>query len=465
VLIRCDVQEPFTMDHGDLEDSILKRRFAPMPRRRAVLTEEAVEAAVKALSGIAANELAKAADELLEHFETHEEKQGLVGGEGKANRMTSRAQETGSDSSVVGEVKVSGLITPDSSSKNTLSEDGNITVSLTDTYAREWTTASGPRARSSSAGSSARTHDCEADGCYGLTARFIDDDRLSDDYAARGGGKKRKVPASAQQGPTQSGEREESGCGHTCGHVCDATTSSIVDRMHRASTEDTADPPSQEYPHARCCSHSSIRIVPDPVIHIPKRRSTPARTAQEFEKRLFLGRKAQVMGLWSDAVTCLSQEQRKPSKTAAPGQGKTPVEGIPTKDELEELVQALEYIGVSGWEGDRVGAGAGAGAWDGHVLRGRIKGTTLTATTATTSGADPEPKVSPGKLKWRKRGRVAERYCWLSREPVKRGGWIPEGTFEFEMPSSGKFASLPFRLRLIKDVLPFSFVHDAKGRA
>jgi hypothetical protein len=437
--------------HRDIEqDLISKRRFAPMPRRRA--GNETEEGATGSMgtnfeATYAANELARAAEELLEHFETHEEK-GLVsdGGGGKANRTRGRAQDEGSDSSVPGQVKISGVITPDqsSSSKNGLSEDGNITVSLTDTYTPAWPT----RARSSSAGSSNRTHDCEADGCYGLTARFIDDDRLSDDYAARGGGKKRKVPASAQQGPSIAGERDESVCGHTCGHVCDATTSSIVDRMNRTSFDDTQ----SQLPTRCCCSHhSTIRIVPDPVIHIPKRRTTPARTAREYEKRLFLGRKAQVMGLLADAVTCLSQAQGqeraqgKQGKSGVTGQqGKgAPVEGIPSKDELEELVQALEYTGVSGWEGDRVGSGA---VWDGHVLRGRIKGGTLTgtSTTATTETGD-QPKPGPGKLKWRKRGRVAERFNWLSRKPVKRGGWIPEGTFEFEMPSSGAFSRPPSR--------------------
>lgn len=434
--------------HRDIEQDIIsKRRFAPMPRRRAALeTEEGATGPMgkNVETTYAANELARAAEELLEHFETHEEKGLVLGGEGKANRIRGRVQDEGSDSSVTGQAKISGLITPDqsSSSKNGLSEDGNITVSLTDTYVPTWPT----RARSSSAGSSNRTHDCEADGCYGLTARFIDDDRLSDDYAARGGGKKRKVPASAQQGPSLAGERDESLCGHTCGHVCDATTSSIVDRMNRDTSEDTQN----QSPTRCCCSHhSTIRIVPDPVIHIPKRRQTPARTAREYEKRLFLGRKAQVMGLLADAVTCLGQAQgqergqEKQGKSGVPAQGKgTPVEGIPSKDELEELVKALEYTGVSGWEGDRVGSGA---VWDGHVLRGRIKGGTLTGTSSTTPETGDQSPPGPAKLKWRRWGRVAERFNWLSRKPVKRGGWIPEGTFEFEMPSSGAFSCLPSR--------------------
>lgn len=168
---------------------------------------------------------------------------------------------------------------------------------------------------------------------------------------------------------------------------------------------------------------------------------TDARKAIGFEKRLFNARKAQVLGLHADAVTCLGQTKQK--NTA-----------IPSKEELEELINALEYTGVSGWEGDKVGTGAGL--FEGHTVKGRIKGDTLIGTSliagssdlvaasATTSSDQPNDATTkdiglqtPGKLNWRKRGRMAERHEWLNRKPVKRKGWIPEGTFEFEMPSTG----------------------------
>lgn len=465
------------MDHQqDLEHTAIlnSRRFAPIPRRsRTVERKPDVDgSSVPAMDGpsptlktmaaqtyASANELAKAAEELLEHFDQATLKgdkgssQGrvLAQGSDKANRrivLDSGLHEDGSDSSAGGEVeiKISGLMTPEesSSSKNGLSEDGNMAV-IADAYntPRDWSTGR-TQASSESASSTRREHDCEHDGCYGLTARFIDDDRLSDDYAARGGGKKRKVPASAQQGPTQSGERDETSCVHSCGHICnEATTSTILDTMNRrthpdeTSSADGSDSlhDQQSCPHVRCCDrHSSIRIVPDPIIRVPKRRMTAARTAIEFEKRLFHARKAQVLGLHADAVTCIGQSKQK----------NAPV--VPSKGELEELVKALEYTGVTGWEGDRVGSGAGL--WEGHVLRGRIKNGTLTGTSplTTTSGSEPnqseQPSIpqSPGKLKWRKQGRIAERHTWRNRKPVKRGGWIPEGTFEFEMPSTGKSA-------------------------
>ncbi|GHJ90235.1 hypothetical protein NliqN6_6637 [Naganishia liquefaciens] len=436
------------------------RRLAPMPRRRlaAARTDaresgDAGAGSTMARTVVEADELARAADELLEHFD---QATVLHDGEGRHRRGNSASKaggakeerrivlgsrglhEDGSESSGGGgeiEHKMVGLMTPDDlafKAESSASED-------------DWlpsTTA----AAAAAAASARREHDCERDGCYGLTSRFIDDDRLSDDYAARGGGKKRKVPASAQQGPTQTGDRDETTCVHSCGHICsEATTSSIVDTMNRhASTRhddhDNAQTDSGTCPHVRCCAHqSTIRIVPDPVIQVPKRRMTSARLANDFERRLFNARKAQVMGLHADAMTCLNQGKPKSTTTTA---ATAAAAAVPTREELEELVKALEYTGVAGWEGDKVGSSASGGMWDGHVLKGRVVNGTLTATSGSVESRSTgtvdavEGKASAvDKLKWRKRGRIAERHEWQSRKPVKRGGWVPEGTFEFEIPS------------------------------
>ncbi|KAJ9115922.1 hypothetical protein QFC22_005065 [Naganishia vaughanmartiniae] len=416
-------------------------------------------------------DLAKAADDLLAHFDqtTTIREDGKVAVarasgrlQGKQNAVGKESgkrlieDSSGSSSGGEIEIKISGLMTPDdsSSSKNGLWEDGN---SIIDTYSTpaDWSAVPASTMPTTAPISSEMDYDCEHGGCYALTTRFIDDDRLSDDYAARGGGKKRKVPASAQQGPTQPGEREENACLHSCGHVCGeetiTPTKNTMDRQAQSEEEHgdhfisdlDSQYDQQSCPHSRCCDHhSSIRIVPDPVIRVPKRRMTDARMRIGFEKRLFNARKAQVLGLHADAVTCLGQTKQKNA-------------AIPSKEELEELISALEYTGVSGWEGDKVGTGAGL--FDGHAVTGRIKGDTLIGTSVTAGSSDlVAPSVTttsssdqpsdaakqdsglqtPGKLNWWKRGRMAERYEWLNRKAVKRKGWIPEGTFEFEMPST-----------------------------
>ncbi|KAJ9108558.1 hypothetical protein QFC19_002274 [Naganishia cerealis] len=463
------------------------RRYAPIPRRRRGNHGSNVEAYSATSVGSPGSplnsmpvqrfssptELARAAEELLEHFdqattirddvqaakeETASRAHGKQNTSGKESGRELMDDCSGSSSGGEIEIKISGLMTPDdsSSSKNGLWEDGTSIVSVLAPYSTpgDWSSVPPPIVPTMVSGDAGRDYDCDHDGCYATTTRFIDDDRLSDDYAARGGGKKRKVPASAQQGPVQPGERDENACLHSCGHICsEATTAAILNTMHKQTQSDerggnssTNDSDFQHdqlsCPHMRCCDHhSSIRIVPDPVIRVPKRRMTNARTAIGFEKRLFNARKAQVLGLHADAVTCLGQTKQKNA-------------AIPSKEELEELIRALEYTGVTGWEGDKVGDGAGL--WEGHVLKGRIKGNTListsvnagspdlVATSATTpAGASNDQTTqdsvlpSIGKLNWRKRGRVAERYEWLKRKPVKRRGWIPEGTFEFEMPSTG----------------------------
>jgi hypothetical protein len=389
-------------------------------------------------------------------------KQSAAGKEGGERLID---DSSGSSSGGEIEIKISGLMTPDdsSSSKNGLWEDGNSMVSVLDPYSTpaDWSAVPASTMATTAPVSTGTTdYDCDHGGCYAFTTRFIDDDRLSDDYAARGGGKKRKVPASAQQGPTQPGEREENACLHSCGHVCGevtTTTTTATNAMDRRvqPEEDTGDHfisdldsqhDQQSCPRSRCCDHhSSIRIVPDPVIRVPKRRMTDARMAIGFEKRLFNARKAQVLGLHADAVTCLGQTKQKNA-------------AIPSKEELEELIGALEYTGVTGWEGDKVGTGAGV--FEGHAVNGRIKGDTLIGTSLTAGSLDllassaattSEKPINsslqeigpqrPDKLNWRKRGRMAERHEWLNRKPVKRKGWIPEGTFEFEMPSTGMLNS------------------------
>lgn len=282
-----------------------------------------------------------------------------------------------------------------------------------------------------------------------------DEDRLSDDYAARGGGKKRKVPSSAQQGPTIAvhGEfsiyRDErqsssSSCVHSCGHTCGGGGSGAEAAAALADESASYDSGSEV-----CCEfhykHSSVDETTgsgsgDPgsfsasraaaTRRIPPRKHTPARKACGFEKKLFQARKSQVLGLHADAIACMDKEHGQgkgsPNNTktsTAPGSQ----QAAPTLDELEELVQALEYASVTGWEGDRVGSGAGM--WEGQG-----KGwSTIKDPAAFAAAEAPEPQED--RLRWRKRGRALERSRLLTRDPIQRGGWIPEGSFEFEAAS------------------------------
>ncbi len=251
--------------------------------------------------------------------------------------------------------------------------------------------------------------DCDYNGCYEYRSSYVmDDDRLGDDYHARGGGKKRKVPASAQQGPSGGADRGDPG-GHTCGHSCNHSCGHSCgdDTEDGEDGEDVGHDQTCPHSHPEYCDYHARTLVPKD----PHRRMTSIRRAVAFEKRLLKARKAQILGLHADAEACITASKQKLST-------------VPTKEELEELAEALEYAGVTAWEGDRVGIGAGI--WEGQGVRPR--------------GAEGE--LAPGEdkgIRWKRRGRALERWKWLNRKPIKRGGWVPEGSFEYEMKSPGGF--------------------------
>ncbi len=244
----------------------------------------------------------------------------------------------------------------------------------------------------------------------------FEDDRLSDDYAARGGGKKRKVPASAQQGPPASATRDEPSCNnlHSCGHTCRASEcDDASEGVDYAPTSPGAYSDCGHHDHEHLCDahreHPHRHEVPRPQPHL-----TPVRRAIAFEKRLLKARKTQILGLHADAKACIELA----------GQTQTKAKEIPTKEELEELFSALEYAGVTAWEGDRVGIGAGI--WEGQGVKPK-------------SLPDLVHGTEPSKKRWRRSERTEQRHQWLTRPAVKRSGWIPEGSFEYEVPSPGRF--------------------------
>ncbi|KAL7422421.1 hypothetical protein Q5752_003069 [Cryptotrichosporon argae] len=118
-------------------------------------------------------------------------------------------------------------------------------------------------------------------------------------------------------------------------------------------------------------------------------RAGASTTVQARRKLLFLGRKAALMALYLDAQKAVASVQ--------PGRAST----LPDVKGFEKLLPALESVGVADWPMDRAhdsGAHRRLGAWRAAFER-------------------------------RRRERSA-------RQPVVRGGWAPEGSFEVEMPTT-----------------------------
>lgn len=127
-----------------------------------------------------------------------------------------------------------------------------------------------------------------------------------------------------------------------------------------------------------------------------------AATACSFRKALFLRRKAALITLYIDAQNAISN-----GATQAGLKGPTGIMDVPS---FERLMPALEDIGVCDWPPDR------------PTWRSRWEDS-------------PTPK-SKTLEQWRtgfdQRSRIK-----ASRRPTVRGGWAPEGSFEFEMTSQG----------------------------
>lgn len=137
---------------------------------------------------------------------------------------------------------------------------------------------------------------------------------------------------------------------------------------------------------------------------------SPATQLCEFRKLLFLRRKAALITLFLDATSAIKSYWKDEKSTSTANMSKNLLSKLPEVDSFEKLLPALEDVGVGGWPPDHAGWRAGEDATPSHKKYGAWKG------------------------KFAKRRRLKE-----GRKEIVRGGWAPEGSFEFERPSRGEF--------------------------
>lgn len=145
------------------------------------------------------------------------------------------------------------------------------------------------------------------------------------------------------------------------------------------------------YPQIAGKDEEDEGLVTEPIPFTPNYRlaRSSAAKACSFRKALFLRRKAALITLFLDAQSVIIAE------TARAGSNRPALPEIPV---FEKLLPALEHIGVSSWAPDQPG-------WRNTLGNERSQRRT------------------------RKRVR---------QKPIVRGGWAPEGSFEFEMGSKSE---------------------------
>jgi hypothetical protein len=126
-----------------------------------------------------------------------------------------------------------------------------------------------------------------------------------------------------------------------------------------------------------------------------------AAKACSFKKALFLRRKAALVTLYLDAQTAVSNATSKGKPTSA---------NVPKVPDFEKLIPALEDLELGGWEPDNPG-------W----RNGWVEAVTVKA-----------KPLEGWRMGYRQRKESSQ------RKAIARGGWAPEGSFEFEMASKGE---------------------------
>lgn len=127
-----------------------------------------------------------------------------------------------------------------------------------------------------------------------------------------------------------------------------------------------------------------------------------AATACSFRKALFLRRKAALITLYIDAQNAVIAGTAKMGPN-----GKSPLMDVPS---FEKLMPSLEDVGISDWPPDRP---SWRTKWE-ETAPPRIK------------------TLEQWKTKFAQRQRAE-----AARKPTVRGGWAPEGSFEFEKECEG----------------------------
>ncbi|ORY35486.1 hypothetical protein BCR39DRAFT_591955 [Naematelia encephala] len=126
-------------------------------------------------------------------------------------------------------------------------------------------------------------------------------------------------------------------------------------------------------------------------------RSKAAKAAS-FRKALFLRRKAALITLYLDAQSAVL------AGTAKLGSNKLTLPDVPA---FEKLIPSLEELGIGEWAPDKPG-------WRNNW--------------------EEQKNISRPLEQWRTRYDMRRRIK-AGRKPIERGGWAPEGSFEFEMSS------------------------------
>ncbi|WVQ95029.1 hypothetical protein IAU59_002121 [Kwoniella sp. CBS 9459] len=238
------------------------------------------------------------------------------------------------------------------------------------------------------------------------------------------GGKKRKVPGGAQlqlyggsavPGPG-SGTEMDSQQGRQWEELDYEDDDESSERQPHASTKDGA---SHTNADGKTASKSADPASSGdtsnsaPGIFVRKNlNATKACYLREYRKGLFLRRKAAFITLYLDAHNVIknslspngttSAGKSKPSAGTSSNIGTTTGSGLngkfPDVSEFEKLLPVLDEIGLDAWSPDRPG-------W-----------------------RDGDDKMEPVRWRRTKRTRAAHH-----RKPVERKGWMPEGSFEFEV--------------------------------
>lgn len=137
----------------------------------------------------------------------------------------------------------------------------------------------------------------------------------------------------------------------------------------------------------------------------PVRYRTPASAAAtncSFRKALYLRRKAALITLYIDAQNAIISGATKLGPN-----GESPLMDVPA---FEKLMLALEDMGMTDWPPDKPSWRTN---WD-------------------DSGSGKPKTLEQWRAKFDQRLKAR-----AAIKPMKRGGWAPEGSFEFEMRNSG----------------------------
>ena len=150
-------------------------------------------------------------------------------------------------------------------------------------------------------------------------------------------------------------------------------------------------------------------------------RSTSAK-ACSFRKALYLRRKAALITLYLDAQSATI------AGSARAGSHRPSLLEVSV---FEKLIPSLEDLGIYDWAPDKPGW---RNKWDDESGSGRVK------------------TLEQWRTAFTERQKIK-----TSRKSVVRGGWAPEGSFEFEMDSKGKRSGgrrLMLKLPLLREVGP-----------